>query len=150
MHTSFAAKGTNNSFGVLTFVGWQLNVPATKNTRHIMQYVFLIFKIRERNALTVNLFSPKVFHQKIDYVHYNPIKAGLCLNADDYHLSAAKFYKMGIDDSDMPTHCDEYILCFFVPASQRVVGAPGCLPTLHTNNGSASINQQYLRRLKVN
>ena len=38
--------------------------------------------------------------------HYNPVKAGFCINPEDYY-SSAKFYDTGIDDFGMLTHCDE-------------------------------------------
>jgi putative transposase len=66
-----------------------------------------MYQIWERNPLTVDLFLPKVFHQKIEYVHYNPIKAGLCTTAEDYYYSSAKFYATGIDEFNMLTHYDE-------------------------------------------
>ena len=65
-----------------------------------------IFQIWERNALTVDLFTPKVLYQKIDYVHFNPVKAGLCVNAEDYYYSSAKFYTTGVDEFNMLTHYD--------------------------------------------
>jgi putative transposase len=63
-----------------------------------------MYQIWERNPLTVDLFTPKVFHQKIDYVHFNPVKAGLCINPEDYNYSSAKFYATGIDVFNMLTH----------------------------------------------
>jgi len=33
----------------------------------------------ERNALSVELRTEKVFEQKLDYIHDNPVKAGMCL-----------------------------------------------------------------------
>jgi putative transposase len=65
-----------------------------------------MYQIWERNPLTVDLFSPKVFHQKIDYVHFNPVVAGLCINPEDYYYSSAKFYATGIDEFDVLTHYD--------------------------------------------
>jgi putative transposase len=65
-----------------------------------------MYQIWERNPLTVDLFSPKVFHQKIEYVHLNPVKAGLCLHPEDYYYSSAKFYTTGIDEFNMLTHYD--------------------------------------------
>lgn len=65
------------------------------------------YQIWERNALTVDLFTPKVLHQKIAYVHNNPVKGGLCLNAEDYFYSSARFYTNGIDDFKMLTHYDD-------------------------------------------
>ncbi len=63
-----------------------------------------MYQIWERNALSVDLFTPKVFYQKIEYIHYNPVKAGLCINGEDYHYSSAKFYTTGIDNLNMLTH----------------------------------------------
>jgi putative transposase len=65
-----------------------------------------MYQIWERNPLTVDLFSPKVFYQKIDYVHFNPVVAGLCINPEDYYYSSSKFYATGIDEFDVLTHYD--------------------------------------------
>jgi putative transposase len=65
-----------------------------------------MYQIWERNPLSIELFSPKVLFQKIEYVHYNPIKAGLCVRAQDYYYSAVKFYETGVDDFSMLTHHD--------------------------------------------
>ena len=32
----------------------------------------------KRRSLGVELFSPHVLHQKMDYIHNNPVKAGIC------------------------------------------------------------------------
>ena len=63
-----------------------------------------MYQIWERNALTIDLFAPKAFYQKIDYVHYNPVKAGLCIESEDYYYSSAKFYLTGVDEFNMLTH----------------------------------------------
>jgi putative transposase len=65
-----------------------------------------MYQVWERNPLTINLFSPKVFYQKIDYIHFNPVVAGLCINPEDYYYSSAKFYATGIDQFNMLTHYD--------------------------------------------
>jgi putative transposase len=65
------------------------------------------YQIWERNPLTIELFSPKVFQQKIDYVHLNPVRAGLCANAEDYFYSSAKFYATQVDEFNMLTHYNE-------------------------------------------
>jgi putative transposase len=62
------------------------------------------FQIWERNPLTVDLFTPEVFYQKIEYSHNNPVKAGLCTKAEEYYYLSAKFYKTGIDSFNMLTH----------------------------------------------
>jgi REP element-mobilizing transposase RayT len=50
------------------------------------------YQIWERNALSVSLFSKKVFEQKLEYIHNNPVKAGLCLLPETYKYSSAAFY----------------------------------------------------------
>lgn len=65
------------------------------------------YQFWERNSLSVELRSSKVFNQKLEYIHNNPIKAGLCTNVEDYHYSSAKFYATGIDAFGMLTHSDD-------------------------------------------
>jgi putative transposase len=65
------------------------------------------YQFWERNSLSIELRSAKVFNQKLQYIHNNPVKAGLCINPEDYYYSSAKFYATGIDDFGMLTHCDE-------------------------------------------
>ena len=40
----------------------------------------------------------KKFIQKMNYIHYNPVKAGLCGNPEEYKYSSAKFYETGVDE----------------------------------------------------
>jgi putative transposase len=51
----------------------------------------------QRNSLNIELFTAPVFHQKLTYMHNNPVKANLCNFPEDYHFSSAKFYEKGID-----------------------------------------------------
>ena len=62
------------------------------------------YQIWKRRALNVELRSPAVFNQKSDYIHYNPVKAGLCTNPEDYRYSSAKFYHDGTDDFGILSH----------------------------------------------
>lgn len=62
------------------------------------------YQFWERNSLSVELRSPKVFNQKLDYIHYNPVKAGLCILPEEYYYSSATFYATGVDDFGMLTH----------------------------------------------
>ena len=65
------------------------------------------YQFWERNSLSVELRSSKVFNQKLEYIHYNPVKAGLCIFPEDYYYSSAKFYATGVDDFGMLTHADD-------------------------------------------
>lgn len=55
------------------------------------------YQFWKRNSLSIALISPKVFLQKLTYIHNNPVKARLCRLPEDYHYSSASFYKTGID-----------------------------------------------------
>jgi len=62
------------------------------------------YQIWKRRPLSVELRIPAVFNQKLEYIHYNPVKAGLCVNPEDYYYSSARFYQEGIDDFGILTH----------------------------------------------
>jgi putative transposase len=62
------------------------------------------YQIWKRESLNIELITPAVFDQKLDYIHYNPVRAGLCVNPEDYYYSSAKFYFEGTDSFDMLTH----------------------------------------------
>ena len=51
----------------------------------------------QRDSLNIELFSAAVFHQKLNYMHYNPVKSNLCNFPEDYHFSSALFYEKGVD-----------------------------------------------------
>lgn len=50
------------------------------------------YQIWERNPLSVELRSKEVFEQKLVYIHDNPVKANLCVMAEEYMYSSASFY----------------------------------------------------------
>ena len=58
------------------------------------------YQIWERNSLRVDLWSEKVFMQKLNYIHNNPCKHPwyLAKHPEGYKYSSAKFYETGIDD----------------------------------------------------
>lgn len=62
------------------------------------------FQIWKREPLSVELRTQHVFMQKLNYIHYNPVKAGLCVNPEDYYFSSARFYFDGTDEFKMLTH----------------------------------------------
>tara|TARA_R110002050_G_scaffold146791_4_gene272201 strand:- start:79 stop:627 length:549 start_codon:yes stop_codon:yes gene_type:complete len=39
------------------------------------------------------IISSDFYHQKMDYLHYNPVKAGFCKRATDYPYSSASWYE---------------------------------------------------------
>jgi putative transposase len=64
------------------------------------------YQFWERNPLSVDLWSPDVFMQKLDYIHNNPLqeKWKLAEQPADYKYSSARFYGTGYDEFDLITH----------------------------------------------
>ena len=62
------------------------------------------YQIWKRKPLSIELSSEKIFLQKLEYIHFNPVKAGICLYPEDYHFSSALFYENGLDQFKMLTH----------------------------------------------
>ena len=59
------------------------------------------YQIWERNALSIELSSDFIFWQKVDYIHENPVKAGICKFPEQYYYSSAGYYINGIDDFEI-------------------------------------------------
>ncbi len=64
------------------------------------------YKVRERNPLSIPLWSAQVIDQKLEYIHYNPVKAGLCKYPWEYLYSSAGFYYNSDKRWDFLKHCD--------------------------------------------
>ncbi|HEY5370002.1 MAG TPA: hypothetical protein VIJ75_13550 [Hanamia sp.] len=62
------------------------------------------YQIWKREPLSIELISEELFKQKLEYIHYNPVKAGLCEKPEDYHYSSARFYHDRLDNFKMLTH----------------------------------------------
>jgi REP element-mobilizing transposase RayT len=62
------------------------------------------YQLWERRPLSVELRTEKVFLQKLEYIHWNPVKAGFCLLPEVYKYSSALFYQTGIDNWGFLTH----------------------------------------------
>ena len=58
----------------------------------------------KRRHLPIDLYTPAVFDQKIDYIHNNPVSAGLCELPEQYLFSSARYYHDGVDEWKMLTH----------------------------------------------
>ena len=58
----------------------------------------------KRRHLPIDLYTPAVFEQKIDYIHNNPITAGLCELPEQYPFSSARYYHDGVDEWKILTH----------------------------------------------
>ena len=62
------------------------------------------YQFWKRRALSIELRTDKVYIQKLDYIHWNPVKAGLCKLPEEYKYSSALFYQTGIDNWGFLSH----------------------------------------------
>ena len=62
----------------------------------------------ERRPYKATVFNRNVCEQKLDYIHYNPVKAGLCTLPEEYPYSSAKYYLSNANDP-LLTHYMEHI-----------------------------------------
>ena len=53
------------------------------------------YQIWKREPLSIDLLNESMFKQKLEYIHYNPVRAGLCAVPEEYYYSSAKFYYDG-------------------------------------------------------
>ncbi len=65
------------------------------------------YQVWQRNSLGIELRSPKVFLQKLEYIHDNPVKAGLCSLPEDYLYSSARFYEQNVNDWGFLNHYED-------------------------------------------
>ena len=63
-----------------------------------------IYQFWKRRALSIELRTHDVYRQKLDYIHWNPVKAGICNLPEEYKYSSALFYHTGIDNWGFLTH----------------------------------------------
>lgn len=64
------------------------------------------YQVWERNSLRIDLYTEKVFLQKMNYIHNNPVtsKWRFVDLPENYRFSSAKFYETWIDDFFLLTH----------------------------------------------
>ena len=64
------------------------------------------FQVWQRNSLSIDLFTEKVYIQKLNYIHNNPVHPKWRLSdlPENYRFSSAKFYETGIDEFGILTH----------------------------------------------
>lgn len=65
------------------------------------------YQVWERNSLSVELYTSKVMDQKMDYIHYNPVEAGLCVLPEEYKYSSASFYEKNESSFDFLNHYED-------------------------------------------
>ncbi len=103
-------EGVQRDF--LKFTAQQLLKIIRKENAILLQELLVNLKDRkhqiwQRNSLSVELRSKKVFQQKLAYIHHNPVKAGLCILPEEYKYSSARFYELNINEWNFLSHYDE-------------------------------------------
>lgn len=103
----FSREQVQQSF--MKFTAQQIKFDLQKNNPALLERFHVNAKDRsfqfwERNSLTVDLFSPIVLNQKLDYIHNNPVKAGICDLPENYYYSSASYYRSGVDHFNMLSH----------------------------------------------
>ena len=73
---------------------WMLHQFKYYASRHSRNEVFQLW---EHDNHPIELSSPAFTQQKIDYIHQNPVRAGLVYRAEDYIYSSASNYA-GLDE----------------------------------------------------
>lgn len=61
----------------------QLTIPQKRNHRHA---------VWQKDPSVVDLWSPKFVRQKLNYLHLNPVRAGLCQHPADWKWSSYRAY----------------------------------------------------------
>ena len=62
------------------------------------------YQVWERNPLSVALYSRSVFIQKLEYIHLNPVRAGLVAVPEAYRYSSAAYYYTGKSEWEFLSH----------------------------------------------
>ena len=63
-----------------------------------------VYQFWKRRPLSIELRTHKVYLQKLDYIHWNPVKAGICKLPKEYKYSSALLYETGVDNWGFLTH----------------------------------------------
>lgn len=58
------------------------------------------YQVWERNPLSVELRSNEVLLQKLQYIHQNPVRAGICSLREQYRFSSASLYATNTSEWD--------------------------------------------------
>ncbi|XOU94636.1 MAG: REP-associated tyrosine transposase [Candidatus Kerfeldbacteria bacterium] len=61
---------------------------STLSKKHVM-------KIWQPSFYDFNIYSDNKLNEKLNYIHYNPVRAGLCAEPEDWIWSSYSYYKFG-------------------------------------------------------
>lgn len=89
--------------GFMKYTAQRIKKDLQRNHPAVLSYFKVDAKDREyqfweRNALSAELQNHPVFIQKLEYIHWNPVKAGMCKLPEEYKYSSVLFYETGVDN----------------------------------------------------
>ncbi|MEQ9422867.1 MAG: transposase [Cyclobacteriaceae bacterium] len=104
-------KRTDVQRDFLKYVAQQIKFDLIDNHLEVLEHFKVDKKDRQyqfwkRDALSIDLYSEKVFNQKLDYIHDNPVKAGFCEKPEDYFYSSASYYLLNDKNFSFLSHHD--------------------------------------------
>ena len=93
----------------LKYTAQRIKHEMVKNHRELLSHFETdandrIYQFWKRRALSIELRTHKVYLQKLNYIHCNPVKAGICNLPEEYKYSSAMFYHTGIDNWGFLSH----------------------------------------------
>lgn len=88
-HTSTALKEAIQKHPGESRKEWMLQMMARAGKRNSQN---LNFQLWQQDNHPIELSDYKILHQKLDYIHYNPVVAGIVEKPEDYLYSSARDY----------------------------------------------------------
>ena len=88
-HTSIALKkAIREHYGESrkAWMLWMMERAGKKNSQN------LEFQLWQQDNHPIELYDRKILHQKLDYIHYNPVVAGIVEHPEHYLYSSARDY----------------------------------------------------------
>jgi len=68
-----------------------------------------LYHFWERRPHKATLYNRGIASQKMDYMHHNPTKAGLCILPEVYKYSSCRFYFLNVDEWGFLTHYEDHL-----------------------------------------
>jgi putative transposase len=93
----------------LKYTGQQIKFHLQQNNPDLLNKCMVKAKDRQyqvwkRKALSIDIYSEEVMVQKLNYLHLNPVKAGLVVLPENYLYSSAAFYLLQDEGFDFLSH----------------------------------------------
>ncbi|MFI5158344.1 MAG: transposase [Sphingobacteriales bacterium] len=85
-HTSIALKQAIKQHPHESRREWMMERAGRKNSQNID------FQLWQQDNHPIELFDINILHQKLDYIHNNPVTAGIVEKPEDYLYSSARNY----------------------------------------------------------